>query len=52
MLYFWFGFDRSSWLARAFWFLPLYFLFPFGAVFYCFIVYRKWTNEQYLLTRA
>lgn len=46
MLYFWFGFDRSHWLARAFWFGALYFLAPVGPALYCFIVYRKWTRDD------
>jgi hypothetical protein len=41
MWYFWFGFDKSSWIRKAFWFLPLYFLLPIGPAFYYFFVYRR-----------
>lgn len=41
MWYFWFGFDKSSWIKRAVWFLPLYFLPPVGPVLYCFAVYLR-----------
>ena len=41
MWYFWFTFDRSSWLRKAFWFLPLYFLLPIGPALYYFFVYRR-----------
>ena len=40
MWYFWFGFDKSPWIRKAFWFLPLYFLLPIGPAFYYFFVYR------------
>jgi hypothetical protein len=41
MWYFWFGFDNSSWLRKAIWFLPLYFLLALGPAFYYFFVYRR-----------
>jgi len=41
MWYFWLGFDNSGWLKKAIWFVPLYFLLPFGPVFYYFFVYRR-----------
>src|SRR5689334_2709288 len=41
MWYFWFTFDKSSWLRKAFWFLPLYFLLPIGPALYYFFVYRR-----------
>ena len=39
MWYFWVGFDNSGWLKKAIWFVPLYFLLPFGPAFYYFFVY-------------
>jgi hypothetical protein len=44
MWYFWLDFDNSGWLKKAIWFLPLYFLLPFGPAFYYFFVYRR-NNE-------
>ncbi len=44
MWYFWFTFDQSGWLKRAIWFLPLYFLFMIGPIFYFFFVYLR--NEE------
>jgi len=41
MWYFWFSFDNSSWLKKACWFLPLYFLFGIGPGLYYFFVYRR-----------
>lgn len=41
MWYFWFSFDDSGWLKKAFWFLPLYFLIPLGPACYYFLVYRR-----------
>ena len=41
MWYFWLGFDNSGWLKKAIWFVPLYFLLPFGPAFYYFFVYRR-----------
>lgn len=41
MWYFWFGFDNSGWLKKTIWFLPLYFLLPFGPALYYFFVYRR-----------
>ena len=46
MWYFWFGFDRSHWFKRALWFLLLFFLAPYGPVFYCFFVYRQQTLPE------
>ena len=46
MLYFWFGFDQSSWLKRALWF-PLIFAFiPLALFLYHLFVYRKWTRND------
>lgn len=41
MWYFWFNFDKSSWLGKAFWALPLYFLLPIGPALYYFVVYLR-----------
>lgn len=41
MWYFWFSFDDSSWIKKAIWFFPLYFLLALGPAFYYFFVYRK-----------
>jgi hypothetical protein len=41
MWYFWLGFGNSGWLKKAIWFLPLYFLIPFGPALYYFFVYRR-----------
>lgn len=46
MLYFWFGFDQSPWVARSCWFVALYFLFPFGPALYCFLVYRRLAGQE------
>jgi hypothetical protein len=46
MLYFWFGFDRSHWLARAIWFPFIYFFLPPCLALYCFFVYRKWSGGE------
>jgi len=43
MWYFWFTFDRSSWVRRACWFPPLYFLPTMGPALYYFFVYRRST---------
>jgi hypothetical protein len=43
MWYFWFTFDRSSWLRKALWFTPLYFLPTIGPTLYYFFVYRRQT---------
>src|SRR5271169_122377 len=45
MLYFWFGFDQSSWLKHALWFPFLFFLIPLPLALYHFVVYRKWTRS-------
>ena len=41
MWYFWFNFDKSSWVRKAFWVLPLYFLLPMGPALYYFFVYLR-----------
>ena len=41
MLYFWFGFDQSSWLKRALWFPFLFFFVPVALALYYLLVYRK-----------
>jgi hypothetical protein len=41
MWYFWIGFDDSGWLKKAMWFIPLYFLLPFGPALYYFFVYCR-----------
>jgi hypothetical protein len=41
MWYFWLTYDKSPWLRKAFWFLPLYFLVPIGPALYYFFVYRR-----------
>jgi hypothetical protein len=46
MLYFWFGFDQSSWLKRAIWFCFLALLLPFFWALYYFFVYRKQLSSQ------
>jgi hypothetical protein len=46
MLYFWFGFDQSSWLKRALWFPFLFFFIPLALALYYFFVYRKWTRKD------
>jgi len=46
MLYFWFGFDDSSWLRRAFWFLLLCFVLPFFWALYYFFVYRRQVRDR------
>jgi len=43
MWYFWFTFDRCSWLRKAIWLPPLYFLPTIGPVLYYFFVYRRQT---------
>jgi hypothetical protein len=46
MWYFWFSFDRSHYLKRAVWFLLLFFLAPFGTIFYYFLVYRRGVSPE------
>lgn len=46
MWYFWLSFDDSSWIKKAFWFLPLYFLLALGPAFYYFLVYRRSTASE------
>jgi len=48
MLYFWFNFDRSSWLKRALWFPFLFSFIPLAHALYYFFVYRKWTRGDQL----
>jgi hypothetical protein len=43
MWYFWFTFDRTSWVRKACWFPPLYFLPTMGPALYYFFVYRRST---------
>jgi len=43
MWYFWFTFDRSSWVRKACWFPPLYYLPTMGPALYYFFVYRRST---------
>lgn len=45
MLYFWFGFDQSSWLKRALWFPFVFFFIPLPLALYHFLAYRKWTRS-------
>jgi hypothetical protein len=40
MWYFWFGVDNSRYLKKAIWFLVLFWLPPFSAI-YCLTVYRR-----------
>ena len=46
MWYFWFGFDRSHYLKKAVWFVLLFFLAPFGTIFYYFLVYRRGISAE------
>ena len=46
MLYFWFNFDRSSWLKRALWFPFIFFCAPLTHALYHFFVYRKWARSD------
>lgn len=41
MWYYWFSFDRSHYLKKFLFFLLLFFLAPFGTLFYYFVVYRR-----------
>jgi hypothetical protein len=55
MWYFWFTFDRSSWVRKACWFPPLYFLPTMGPALYYFFLYRRSTvalEEQQNATQA
>src|SRR6202011_6387911 len=52
MWYFWFNFDKSSWLRRAFWALPLYFLLPIGPALYYFFVYLRNEDVTSLTVRS
>src|SRR5258708_1871471 len=46
MWYFWFSFDRSSWIRKACWFPPLYLLPTMGPALYYFLVYRSQTSAR------
>ena len=46
MWYFWFNFDRSSWLRKMVWFLPLYLLLGIGPALYYFLVYRRQLSAE------
>ena len=46
MIYFWFGFDHSSWLTRAFWIFFLWSVLPFFWALYYFFVYRRQLKHQ------
>ncbi len=46
MLYFWFNFDRSSWLKRALWFPFIFFFIPLALALYYLFVYRKWAPSD------
>jgi hypothetical protein len=41
MWYFWFAFDNSGWLRKAFWFLPLYLSSQSALFAIYFFVYRR-----------
>jgi len=41
MWYFWFSFDQSQYMKRALSFILLFFLAPFGTLFYYFLAYRR-----------
>ena len=41
MWYFWFTFDQSHYLKKALSFFLLFFLPPFGTLFYYFVTYRS-----------
>ena len=51
MWYFWFNFDKSSWVRKAFWALPLYFLLPIGPALYYFFVYLRSADVASLTPR-
>src|SRR5262249_43831876 len=46
MWYFWFNFDKSRWLRKTLWFLPLYLLLGIGPALYYFLVYRRQLSEE------
>ena|ERR1700688_5011929 len=52
MWYFWFNFDKSSWLRKAFWAIPLYFLLPIGPALYYFFVYVRNEDVTSLTARS
>lgn len=52
MWYFWFNFDKSSWVRKAFWALPLYFLLPIGPALYYFFVYLRNSDVTFLSVRS
>jgi len=41
MWYFWFNFDRSHWMIKAFWFVLLFLGLAVGAAIYYVLVYRR-----------
>jgi hypothetical protein len=48
MWYFWLGFDRSRYLKKALSFVLLFFLAPFGTLFYYFAIYRRHVRNECL----
>jgi len=46
MLYFWFGFDQSHWLARTFWLVVLCSILPFFWALYYFVIYRRQVDRD------
>jgi hypothetical protein len=50
MLYFWFGFDKSHYIQKAFWFVCLAVLAPFGPITYYFAVYRRSAAREGIAT--
>ena len=47
MLYFWLGFDQSSWFRRALWLVVLMSVLPFFWALYYFLVYRVQLSEHH-----
>ena len=45
MLYFWFGFDKSGWISKAFWIVCLGLFLPFFWALYYFVVYRSQVSQ-------
>jgi hypothetical protein len=41
MWYFWYSFDRSSWMARSLWFVVLILGLALGPLIYYFFAYRR-----------
>jgi hypothetical protein len=52
MWYFWFNFDTSSWIKKALWAIPLYFLGPIGPALYYFFVYLRNAEVTSLATAS